>query len=113
MTLSLSAILCRPGVLNVKVTHAPGAMASELEKQMAELMKGTGDILKGSKEAQQTASKVRRKSRDIEQILQDLPQAEQWKGLVDLLGSDTSDDAIAKLFDEIGATSAIPCHLRC
>jgi len=76
-------------------------MASELEKQMAELMAGAGAVSDGVKDAQKTASKVRRRSRDLEQQFGDMPSLKKWNGLVSLLGEKTDSESITELFVSI------------
>jgi len=73
---------------------------SELEKQMAALMGMTDGIESGAKEANKTASRIRRKSKALEEQFDALP-LEKWAGLTALLGEDKSEDAINKLFKDI------------
>ena len=75
---------------------------------MAELMQNVSSVESNAKNTQKTAARVRRKSREVEEMLATLPCAEKWKGLTTLLGEDKSEGAIEKLFKEIG-TSATPC----
>ena len=76
-------------------------MATELEKEMAALLGNAGQIEGGVKEAQKSAAKTRRKSRDLELMFEQMPGVEKWKGLSGLLADDT-EGTIKALFADIG-----------
>lgn len=76
------------------------AEKTELEKQMEALMAGASVANESAKDAQKSAAKTRRKSRDLEAMFEDLPSAAQWEGLLGLV-EDKSDAGIRKLFQEI------------
>lgn len=77
------------------------AEKTELEKQMEALMAGASGTQDVAKDAQKSAAKTRRKSRDLDALFQELPTAAQWDGLLGLV-EDKSDDGIKQLFKQIG-----------
>eukprot|EP00322_Chrysochromulina_rotalis_P025710 CAMPEP_0115847074 /NCGR_PEP_ID=MMETSP0287-20121206/10191_1 /TAXON_ID=412157 /ORGANISM="Chrysochromulina rotalis, Strain UIO044" /LENGTH=155 /DNA_ID=CAMNT_0003300889 /DNA_START=10 /DNA_END=477 /DNA_ORIENTATION=+ len=79
---------------------------SALEKEIEALMAGTASINEGVKDAQKTASRVRRKSRDLEAAFEAMPTVAKWQGIAALLGDDKSDEAILVLFASIDTDSS-------
>lgn len=67
-------------------------------------MSMTGSINEGTKSVQKDAAAVRRKSRELGEVFEQM-ECEQWAGLTSLLGDDKSDEAIGKLFKEIDLDS--------
>lgn len=74
---------------------------SELEKQMEMLMAGALDVGEGAQKAKKTAARARRKSRDIEDMFDNMSKG-TWEGLLSLT-EDKSDEGLENLFKEIGA----------
>uniref|UniRef100_A0A6V4UVM3 EF-hand domain-containing protein n=1 Tax=Prymnesium polylepis TaxID=72548 RepID=A0A6V4UVM3_9EUKA len=80
-------------------------MASELEKQMAELMAGVSEIDTGAKKAQADASRARRKSRELDDMFSSVDTAGHKK-LTSLMGRqrrksrDFGDDELKSAFDK-------------
>lgn len=81
-------------------------MATALEKEMANLLNISNEVEVGVKDAQKTTTKLRRRSKELQQTFEEMPSAAKWAGLTTLLGDDTSDEAIMKLFRDIGAAPA-------
>lgn len=90
---------------------------SSLEDELAALLAGTADIVDGAKDASKTASRVRRKSKEINASCESMWESSTDKSgaanLWRMLGrnrraskddsSDLSDEALRKAFDEIDA----------
>ena len=79
---------------------------SELEKQMEMLMAGALDVGEGAHKAKKTAAKARRKSRDLEDMFDNMSKG-SWEGLLSLT-EDKSDEGLENLFKEIGARALAP-----
>jgi len=82
---------------------------TELEKQMAELMKSTAQIDVGVKDAKKSAAKTRRRSRDLENTLADMQAgqqgfasiAEKFAGRIRRKSKDFNDDDLREIFNKI------------
>ena len=81
-------------------------MASELEKQMAELMAGVSSIEEGAKDAQKSGARARRKSREIDDVLSsiDMSAHKQFTGLMGgrqrRKSKEFGDEVLKSAFDE-------------
>jgi len=83
-------------------------MATELEKQMAELMAGVDVLGEGTKKVQNDAAKARRKSRELDELFEDMSAVQQnWSATAALRSrtrrqsKEFADDDLKLTFDEL------------